>query len=117
MIKTPLCDLLNVEHPIALGGMGSGHTTPAMVSAGANAGGIGALGFLGYSPDQVTETVANIRSKTNRPFALNFIISLINEEAFEIALNESPEIMAFAWARQDQDLQPFLTKPMKPAPK
>ena len=110
MIKTPLCDLLNVEHPIALGGMGSGHTTPAMVSAVANAGGIGALGFLGYSPDQVTATVADIRSKTNRPFALNFIISLINEEAFEIALNESPEIMAFAWARQDQELKPFFDK-------
>lgn len=110
MIRTPLCDLLRIELPIALGGMGGGHTSPAMVSAVANAGGIGALGFLNYSPEQVSETFNKVRGLTNQPFAANFIISLINEDAFERALSEKPEIFAFAWARQDQDLKPYFDK-------
>jgi Dioxygenases related to 2-nitropropane dioxygenase len=32
MIRTPICDLLDIEHPIALGGMGSA-TSPALVAA------------------------------------------------------------------------------------
>jgi len=33
MIRTPVCDLLGIEHPIALGGMGSA-SSPAMTAAG-----------------------------------------------------------------------------------
>ena len=32
MIRTPICDLLNIKHPIALGGMGSA-SAPAMTAA------------------------------------------------------------------------------------
>ena len=46
MIKTPICDLLHIEHPVALGGMGSA-TSPELVSAVSNAGGLGALGCHG----------------------------------------------------------------------
>ena len=53
MIRTPLCDLLEVEFPVALGGLGSGHTNPAMVGAVANAGGIGAIGLAGYTSDEI----------------------------------------------------------------
>ena len=43
MIRTAVCDLLGIEHPIALGGMGSA-TSPALVAAVSRAGGLGALG-------------------------------------------------------------------------
>jgi hypothetical protein len=33
MTRTPICDLLNIEHPIVLGSMGSA-TSPALVAAG-----------------------------------------------------------------------------------
>ncbi len=35
-----VCDLLDIEHPIALGGMGSA-TSPALVAAVSRAGGLG----------------------------------------------------------------------------
>src|ERR1700716_3006226 len=38
MIRTTICDLLDVEHPIALGGMGSA-TSPALVAGGSRGGG------------------------------------------------------------------------------
>jgi NAD(P)H-dependent flavin oxidoreductase YrpB (nitropropane dioxygenase family) len=38
MIRTKFCDLLGIEHPIALGGMGGGFTRPGMVAAVSEAG-------------------------------------------------------------------------------
>src|SRR4029077_14695368 len=43
MIRTPVCDVLGIEHPIALGGMGSLYSPP-LVAAVSNAGGLGAMG-------------------------------------------------------------------------
>ncbi len=37
MIRTPICNMLGIEHPIALGGMGSA-TSPALVAAVSRAG-------------------------------------------------------------------------------
>ena len=74
MIKTPICDLLGIEHPIVLGGMGGGYTQSAMVAAVSNAGGLGTLGCHGRGGDQITEDAAAIRAATNQPFALNFFL-------------------------------------------
>src|SRR5262245_11742471 len=43
MIRTPVCDLLQIDHPIALGGMGSVYV-PELVTAVSGAGGLGAMG-------------------------------------------------------------------------
>jgi NAD(P)H-dependent flavin oxidoreductase YrpB (nitropropane dioxygenase family) len=67
MIRTPVCDLLKIDHPIALGGMGSA-TSPELVSAVSNAGGLGALGCHYLSPEQVRDRTATIRRQTNKPF-------------------------------------------------
>ena len=73
MIKTPICDLLHIEHPVALGGMGSG-TSPELVSAVSNAGGLGALGCHGSTPEQIVERTVSIQRQTNKPFGLNFLL-------------------------------------------
>jgi NAD(P)H-dependent flavin oxidoreductase YrpB (nitropropane dioxygenase family) len=72
MIRTPVCDLLDIEHPIALGGMGSA-TSPALVAAVSRAGGLGALGCHYLTPDQIQERAAAIRQETKKPFGLNFL--------------------------------------------
>jgi len=33
MIQTRICNVLGIQYPIALGGLGGGHTQPAMVAA------------------------------------------------------------------------------------
>ena len=48
MIHTPVCDLLGIRHPIALGGMAS-HTSVTLVAAVSNAGGLGTLGMALWS--------------------------------------------------------------------
>ena len=49
MIRTRICDMLKIDHPIALGGMGSIYA-PDLVSAVSNAGGLGAMGCHGLRP-------------------------------------------------------------------
>ena len=109
MIRTPICDLLDIEHPIALGGMGSA-TSPALVAAVSRAGGLGALGCHYLTPDQIQERAAAIRQETKKPFGLNFLTFDTREDSFAAALELRPSVMQFAWARPDQDLKPYFDR-------
>jgi NAD(P)H-dependent flavin oxidoreductase YrpB (nitropropane dioxygenase family) len=103
MLRTPLCTLLGIEHPIVLGGMGSVFA-PDLVSAVSNAGGLGTLGCHQLHPEQIRSTAAELRRKTDKPFGLNFLIFGIREENFAAALAERPAVIAFAWPRPEQDV-------------
>ncbi len=107
MIRTPFCDLMDVEHPIALGGMGSVYS-PQLVAAVSNAGGLGAMGCHHLDADGVRNGTAALRERTNKPFGLNFLIFDIKEDAFAAALALQPKVMAFAWPRPDQDLKSYV---------
>ncbi len=109
MIRTPVCDLFDIEHPIALGGMGSA-SSPAMTAAVSRAGGLGAMGCHYLTPEQVRERAVATRQATNKPFGLNFLLFDLREDSFAEALNLRPAVMQFAWARQDQDLKPFFDR-------
>ncbi len=109
MIKTPVCDLMGIEHPIALGGMGSIYS-PALVAAVSNAGGLGAMGCHNLAPERIQKAAAAIREQTNKPFALNFLIFSAEEESFAAALAGRPPHMAFAWPRADQDIKTYVDR-------
>jgi len=103
MIRTKLCDLLGIEHPIALGGMGSVFG-PDLVAAVSNAGGLGALGCHYLPPERIREATAAIRDQTNKPFGLNFLVFDMREEGFAEALKLRPSVIAFAWPKPSQDV-------------
>jgi NAD(P)H-dependent flavin oxidoreductase YrpB (nitropropane dioxygenase family) len=109
MIRTPVCDLLGIEHPIALGGMGSIYS-PDLVAAVSNAGGLGAMGCHYLTPEQIRAGTAAIRQSTNKAFALNFLLFDIHEAGFAAALELRPQAMAFAWPRAEQELKPFVDR-------
>ncbi|MGH7089240.1 MAG: nitronate monooxygenase, partial [Stellaceae bacterium] len=109
MIRTPICDLLGIEHPICLGGMGSVFA-PDLVAAVSNAGGLGALGCHHLSAAQVRNAAAAIRDKTNKPFGLNFLIFDMREEGFAAALEQRPRVVAFAWPKPNQELKPLIAR-------
>jgi NAD(P)H-dependent flavin oxidoreductase YrpB (nitropropane dioxygenase family) len=109
MIHTRVCDLLGIEHHIALGGMGSIYA-PGLVAAVSNAGGLGAIGCHNLSPEQIRSATAAIRERTSKPFALNFLIFDAKEECFATALETRPAVMAFAWPRPDQDVRSFVAR-------
>src|SRR5437870_1955297 len=109
MIRTPVCGLLQIDHPIALGGMGSVYA-PELVAAVSSAGGLGAMGCHYLSPEQVRAGAAAIREGTNRPFALNFLLFDMREDSFACALALHPAVIAFAWPPAEQDAKPYVDR-------
>jgi len=103
MIRTSLCDTLGIDRPIILGGMGSG-TTPALVAAVSEAGGLGTLGLNARPADAVAPLVAKVREATAKPFGVNFLMFNLDEAAFAAALEARPQVLSLAWARPDQEL-------------
>jgi NAD(P)H-dependent flavin oxidoreductase YrpB (nitropropane dioxygenase family) len=112
MIRTPVCELLDIEHPIALGGMGSA-SSPELTSAVCNAGGLGAMGCHYLTPEQIRERVAAVRQQTNKPFGTNFLLFDTREDSFAAALDLRPAVMQFAWARPGQDLGAYFDRSHK----
>ncbi len=71
MASNALLNLLGIEHPIIQGPIGGGPSTPELVAAVSNAGGLGSLGAAYLTPDQITDSIRRIRSLTSRPFNVN----------------------------------------------
>lgn len=109
MIRTRVCDLFGIELPIALGGMGSVYGID-LVAAVSEAGGLGTLGCSLLGPEETQKAAADIRERTEKPFALNFLNFIPNEAGIEAALEARPAVMSFAWSRPEQDLKPFFDR-------
>jgi len=71
-LHTPLCDLLGIEHPILLAGMG-GVSYAELAAAVSNAGGYGVLGMAGTSPRFIREQMQKVRTLTDKPFGVDLL--------------------------------------------
>lgn len=103
-MKTRVSELFGIQHPVVLGGMGSG-TSPELVVAVSNAGGLGVQGGAGRSPDEIERLVQTIRGGCGeRPFGLNLLLFLASEEQIEAVLGARPPVFSTAWPTPEQDL-------------
>ncbi|MFK3678099.1 NAD(P)H-dependent flavin oxidoreductase [Microbacterium sp. NPDC090218] len=87
--------VLGIEHPIILGPFG-GLSSTALTAAVSDAGGLGSFGLYGYDGDRIRATGAELRSLTDRPFAVNIWLPTGDE------VEPNPQHTVFA-----QALQPF----------
>ena len=80
ILRTELCDMLNIEYPILSAGMGPtliGEQTGApveLVVAVSEAGGLGVLGGSGFTVDELREAIRDIKSKTDKPFGVDLLL-------------------------------------------
>ncbi|EAW10262.1 NAD(P)H-dependent flavin oxidoreductase [Aspergillus clavatus NRRL 1] len=65
-VHTPLCSLLGIQHPILLAGMARASGAP-LAAAVSNAGGLGTVGGLGYTPQQLSEMLTELKSLLHDP--------------------------------------------------
>jgi NAD(P)H-dependent flavin oxidoreductase YrpB (nitropropane dioxygenase family) len=72
-LRTPICDLLGIEVPIVLAGMG-GASGPELAAAVSNAGGLGVLGAAACGPDELREWIARTRKLTDCPFGVDTLL-------------------------------------------
>jgi enoyl-[acyl-carrier protein] reductase II len=72
MLRTPLCDLLGIEHPVMLAGMG-GVSYAAVAAAVSEAGGFGCLGAAMMHHDEMKREIAAVRAATRKPFGVDLL--------------------------------------------
>lgn len=65
-ISTPLTTLLGITHPIILAGMAR-VSSASLAAAVSNAGGLGVIGGLGYTPEQLQEIITDLKSNLTSP--------------------------------------------------
>lgn len=101
-LHTPVCDLLGIDVPIVQAGM-AGCTTPELVAAVSNAGGLGIIAGRGLTADELRSDIRRVRELTTRPFGVNHIVCLLDDPAFEVTLAQRVSILSLAWG-QSSDL-------------
>jgi enoyl-[acyl-carrier protein] reductase II len=74
-MRTRLTELLDIEHPIMLAGMG-GVSYHRLVAAVSDAGGIGTLGASTMSPDELVDEMSKVRELTAKPFGVDLLTAL-----------------------------------------
>lgn len=73
-LHTQLTKRLGIRHPVIQAPMAGGTTTPELVGAVCETGGLGSLGAAYMSPDAIRETIGEIRNLSDRPFAVNLFV-------------------------------------------
>jgi nitronate monooxygenase len=104
MRLTDLC-----PHPIIQGPMAGGANTPAMVAAVSNAGGLGSLGASLLAPNVIKAQVEQIRSLTDKPFAINLFVQETPQPIAEIVA-QAAGLLEPVWRELGM---PHLTVPEK----
>ena len=74
-LRTPLCDLLGIEVPIFLAGMG-GVAYADVCAAVSEAGGFGTLGMAAATTDGIREEMRKVRALTDKPFGVDLLAAL-----------------------------------------
>ena len=72
-LRSRICELLNIEYPIVLAGMG-GASVPALAAAVSNAGGLGVLGAAACAPERLRAWIRQTRELTDKPFGVDTLL-------------------------------------------
>jgi enoyl-[acyl-carrier protein] reductase II len=84
-MRTRLTDILEVEHPVMLAGMG-GVSYSRLVAAVSEAGGFGCLGASTMPPDQMVAEMRAIRELTGKPFGVDLLTAASRDLAAQVRL-------------------------------
>jgi NAD(P)H-dependent flavin oxidoreductase YrpB (nitropropane dioxygenase family) len=82
-IRTTVTDLLKINHPVLLAGMNVA-AGPKLAAAVTNAGGLGVIGGVGYTPDMLREQIAELKSyltDKSAPFGVDLLLPQVGGSA------------------------------------
>jgi len=74
-MRTRLTELLGIEHPVMLAGMG-GVSYSALAAAVSAAGGFGCLGASTMGNEKMVEEMAAVRAATDKPFGVDLLTAM-----------------------------------------
>ncbi|KAJ9609506.1 hypothetical protein H2200_005833 [Cladophialophora chaetospira] len=82
-ITTPITQLLGIQHPILLAGMGQTSGAP-LAAAVSNAGGLGVIGGVGYTPKMLKDMIDELKEglkDPSLPFGVDLLIPQVGGSA------------------------------------
>lgn len=75
-LRTTLCDILGIEYPVVLAGMG-GVSRHRLVAAVSEAGGLGVIGAATMGPDELCDEIRKVRELTDKPFGVDILLPAV----------------------------------------
>lgn len=100
-MQTEITKLFNITHPIVLPGM-SWISTPKLVAAVCNAGGLGILASGPLTAEQTRQAIVEIRALTDKPFGVGVTLLMPGaKENAEVALEEKVAVINFSLGKGD----------------
>jgi enoyl-[acyl-carrier protein] reductase II len=95
-VTTRVTKLFNIKHPIILPGM-SWISTPQLVAAVSNAGGLGILATGPLTAEQTRESIREIRRLTSKPFGIGATLLMPGAtENAKVAIEEKVPVINFS---------------------
>ncbi len=82
-MKTRLTEVLDIEHPVMLAGMG-GVSYADLVVAVSEAGGFGCLGASTMSNERMVAEIAEVRKRTDKPFGVDLLTAMPGDLASQV---------------------------------
>lgn len=92
--QTKITELLGIKYPILLGPMGGGFSTPQLLAAVSNAGGLGSLGAYTLSPEQLLESANVIKNLTDKPYNINLWVSDVDNHLANYPVESHEKVKA-----------------------
>ena len=93
MIKTELCELLNIKYPIFQGGM-AWIADASLAAAVSNAGGLGIIAAMNANADWLREEIHKVRTMTDKPFGVNIMLmSPFADEVSDLVVEEEVPVV------------------------
>src|SRR4249920_3154873 len=95
-LHTRFCDLVGVQYPIVQTGMGW-VAGARLVSATANAGGLGILASATMTLDELKTAVAKVKAGTDKPFGINIRADAGDaDQRVDLLISEGVKVASFA---------------------
>jgi len=96
MIKTRMTELFGCKHPIMLAGM-NWITTPELVAAVCNAGGLGIFATARCTPEEARTNIREIKKLTDKPFGINqlLILGQVARDTIQVAIEEKVPVINY----------------------
>ena len=97
-IRTALTHMVGIEHPVVQTGMGW-VAGARLVSATANAGGLGILASATMTIDELASAIAKVKAATDRPFGVNIRADASDAgDRVDLMIREGVRVASFALA-------------------
>ncbi|OBI54073.1 (3aS,4S,5R,7aS)-5-hydroxy-7a-methyl-1-oxo-octahydro-1H-indene-4-carboxyl-CoA dehydrogenase [Mycobacterium sp. E787] len=101
-LRTPLTELVGVEHPVVQTGMGW-VAGARLVAATANAGGLGILASATMTLDELATAIGKVKSATDKPFGVNIRADAADAgDRVELMIREGVKVASFALAPKQE---------------